>query len=628
MRARLGAGGMGVVWEAEQLSLRRRVALKVLSPNLSLSPENLHRFQREAEAGARLSHPGIVAVYFIGEEDGTQFIAQELVPGGYTLADRLEELRGEERVPRGHDRAMAEFFARVADALHAVHGAGIQHRDVKPSNVLIAPDGSPKVADFGLAHVEDALALSRTGDFAGTPFYMSPEQAASKRIGIDHRTDIFSLGATFYEALTLTRPFEGTTSLEVLEKILMLEPSDPRKLRAGIPRELAAVCARALEKRREKRYPDMAALAADLRRYLRGEPVHARPLTLARRARSLARVHRRPLLSLAAAAGIALSFLAGREFFASEVELEPEVREALERLLAEAPESESAATLRRWLVPPATSRSSPTLLEELRGGDPSDLGPEHKGALQAARSALDEGEPAESVRVLSALADLGSRSAAQVLWDASAALVDEAQEAQRSGPSSAASWRVAAEGWGRLAEALPGLGFPPDSLEVLRSLDNRAWALEQQGDLESALPALDELVAAYARKSPRFLPSRLPRLRLAAAQAGLGRYADALQTVEQLIAEWEQTYAAGAEPAELAQARGLRDGVLAALRAQGRELVQRARSALEEGERGRAAVLCGDVIDLWDGVLPDDDPGLRFVRELQRALAAGADGTG
>ena len=272
----LGRGGMGVVWEAEELSLGRRVALKLLPPG-RLSGPALERLQGEARAGARLRHPGVVAVYRHGEHGGVPFIAQELVPGGRTLAARLESLRRRAELPPGHYRDTAALVARVAGALEAAHREGVVHCDVKPGNVLIAPDGRPKVADFGLARVEDALSLSRTGQFAGTPFYVAPEQVERRRGAIDRRTDVFALGVTLYEALTLARPFEGASTEEVLGRILFEEPADPRARRAGVPRDLAVICLKALEKRPERRFGSAAELAAELRRYLNREPILTRP---------------------------------------------------------------------------------------------------------------------------------------------------------------------------------------------------------------------------------------------------------------------------------------------------------------------------------------------------------------
>ena len=276
----IGRGGMGVVFEAEQTSLQRRVALKVLSAHLSLSTDATRKFRREAEAGARQHHPGIVTVYDVGEEDGVNFIAQELVEDGRTLADRIRRAEAE-RVPGddSHLPELVELVAEVADALHHAHESGVIHRDVKPSNILLTSEGRPKITDFGLARVEDALALSRTGDFAGTPFYMSPEQIQGDRSKVDRTTDVYSLGVTLYEAITNRRPFRAETTLALLEKVLTEEPRDPRAVNAVIPRDLATICLTAMDKVPGRRYSTMAAFAEDLRRYLRAEAIEARPIS-------------------------------------------------------------------------------------------------------------------------------------------------------------------------------------------------------------------------------------------------------------------------------------------------------------------------------------------------------------
>jgi formylglycine-generating enzyme required for sulfatase activity len=274
----IGRGGMGVVYEAEQISLKRNVALKILPPHLLLSDEMVQKFHREAEAGGRQKHPGIVAVHAVGEEKGIHYIVQELVEGGVTLADKLEELETmEDEPPLGYFRDTARVVSRVAEALGHAHESGVIHRDIKPSNILLTSEGDPKVSDFGLAKIEDALALSRTGDLAGTPYYMSPEQAASKRIKIDHRTDIFSLGVTLYEMLTLKRPFEGKTSHEVLKKIVFADPPDPYKRNPRVPRDLSTICLKAIEKSPDKRYQTMEELREDLVRFLSGEVILAKP---------------------------------------------------------------------------------------------------------------------------------------------------------------------------------------------------------------------------------------------------------------------------------------------------------------------------------------------------------------
>jgi eukaryotic-like serine/threonine-protein kinase len=273
----IGRGGMGVVYKAEQVSLNRNVALKVLPAYLNFSDQAVLKFRREAEAGGRQSHPGIVAVHSVGECGGAHFIAQELVEGGYTLEDWLERHRGEGGLPMGYFREVAKLVSKVADALRHAHTSGVIHRDVKPSNILLTPEGVPKLTDFGLAKVEDALSLSRSGSFAGTPYYMSPEQAGSSQKGIDHRTDIFSLGVTLYEMLTLAKPFEGETSHEVLKKILSQEPRNPRRVNVRVPHDLEVICLKALEKDPQHRYDTMSDFLADIERFLAGEVIHARP---------------------------------------------------------------------------------------------------------------------------------------------------------------------------------------------------------------------------------------------------------------------------------------------------------------------------------------------------------------
>jgi formylglycine-generating enzyme required for sulfatase activity len=291
----LGRGGMGTVYEAEQISLKRKVALKVLPSHLSFSDDAVQKFHREAEAGGRQTHPVIVAIHAIGEHEGIHYIAQELVEGGITLNDKLDELRQTGKQPSGYFRKAAFLISEVADALQHAHVSGVIHRDIKPSNILLSGEWNPKVTDFGLARVEDALALSRTGDFAGTPYYMSPEQAMSKRIGIDRRTDIYSLGVTLYEMLTLRRPFEGHTSHEILKNIMLMDPLDPHKANSKVPRDLSVICMKAMEKLPAKRYQSMEEFGDDLKRFLHGDVILAKPAGLGTRAWK--RIKRNPVIS-------------------------------------------------------------------------------------------------------------------------------------------------------------------------------------------------------------------------------------------------------------------------------------------------------------------------------------------
>ncbi|MEC8513523.1 MAG: serine/threonine-protein kinase [Planctomycetota bacterium] len=297
--AQVGAGGMGQVWEAEDTELRRRVALKFLLRGGVLSGE-LERFIREARAGGRCSHPSLVATYGNGEDEGLAWIAQEFVDGP-NLAEAIRERREAPSVAKSHYREVAELVAKIADGLEAAHLVGVIHRDLKPANILITEGEVPKVTDFGLARLTGETHLSVEGELAGTYHYMSPEQVAAKRIGLDHRTDIFSLGVVMYELLTLRKPFDGDTSQQVMQQIITEDAPNPMKVRSQCPRELAVICGKALEKSVERRYETMAAFAADLRRHLANEPILAKPPGPMTRAVKWAR--RNPAVTAAAAVG-------------------------------------------------------------------------------------------------------------------------------------------------------------------------------------------------------------------------------------------------------------------------------------------------------------------------------------
>ncbi len=312
----IGRGGMGVVYRAEQASLKREVALKVLPSPLSGSAERLQRFRTEAQATARIDDPRIVKIHSVGEQDGIAYIAMEKVDGR-GLADEITALRAAApaALPAPNTtsavRQLAAFVAEIAEALHAAHREGVVHRDVQPRNILVQPDGSPVLIDFGLARIMTDPGVTRTGDTLGTPYYMSPEQVSSRPGTVDHRTDVFSLGAVLYELLCLRRPFEGSTSQEVFGKITAGEFESLRLACPVASRDLVVVCEKALAPAPADRFATAAEFAAELRRVASDEPILSRGPSIARRARRWSRKHRMSLGGAAVVAVTASAWWAG-----------------------------------------------------------------------------------------------------------------------------------------------------------------------------------------------------------------------------------------------------------------------------------------------------------------------------
>lgn len=264
---RLGAGGTSRVFEAICRENDARVAIKVM--NAGANAQALQRFRQESRVLARLDHPSIVRLYESGHtQDGHVYLAMDFVDGD--CIDRWCESASANLCTR------VELALQVLEALGHAHAAGVVHRDIKPHNILLGANGEPKICDFGLAMVQDNLTLSRSGKLSGTPYYMSPEQAAGSRFGIDARTDIYSLGVTLYEALVLERPYSVESQGELLERILLGDTPDPRSVRQDLPDDLAAIVMTMMAKRREQRYDNMALVVEDLDRWLRGERPRAR----------------------------------------------------------------------------------------------------------------------------------------------------------------------------------------------------------------------------------------------------------------------------------------------------------------------------------------------------------------
>jgi serine/threonine protein kinase len=314
----VGRGGMGVVYEAEQVSLGRHVALKVLPFAAAIDPKQRQRFQIEAQAAAQLHHPHIVPIFGVGCELGIHYYAMQFVDGR-SLAAVLRELRSSEEAPSGtgesshKDRAycrnVARLGAEAADALEHAHGLGILHRDIKPANLLIDPDGALWITDFGLARFPTDLSLTHTGDMVGTLRYMSPEQAQARGGVVDQRTDIYALGVTLYELLTLQPAFNGRDHQELLRQIALDEPVLPRRLNPAIPRDLETVVLKAIAKDPANRYTTAQQLAVDLRLFMDDQPILAR--RPGRLERSLRWAHRRRDLVVTAAAILMLALIVG-----------------------------------------------------------------------------------------------------------------------------------------------------------------------------------------------------------------------------------------------------------------------------------------------------------------------------
>jgi serine/threonine protein kinase len=340
----VGRGGMGVVYEAEQMSLGRRVALKVLPFAATMDPRHLHRFQNEARAAASLEHPHIVPVYGVGCERGVHYYAMKFIDGR-SLADMIAAPRQSaeprptseprplesgsapplpdgrssdstspvaaartERAPRDAAalRQIAEWGIQAAEALEHAHGVGIVHRDIKPANLMIDGHGALWITDFGLARTVADAGLTMTGDVLGTLRYMSPEQALAKHGLVDHRTDVYSLGVTLYELLTGTPAIKGTDREEILRRLTLEDSRPPRLFDTSIPHDLETIVLKAMSRTPSERYSAAWELADDLRRFKMHEPIRAKRPNILQRARKWAIRHKPAVVAAALALGLAL----------------------------------------------------------------------------------------------------------------------------------------------------------------------------------------------------------------------------------------------------------------------------------------------------------------------------------
>jgi serine/threonine protein kinase/tetratricopeptide (TPR) repeat protein len=298
----IGRGGQGVVYRARQRSLNRTVALKVIGLGHWATQAHLKRFRLEAEAAASLEHPGIVPIHEVGERDGSCYFSMKFVEGG-----QLDAVAKREPIP---PRRAAELIAKIARIVHYAHEHHILHRDIKPGNILLDQKGEPHLTDFGLARlVETESTVTRTMEVLGTPSYMAPEQAVGNNAQLTSATDVYGLGAVLYQLLTGHPPFAGGTTYETIRLVLDTEPRQPRLWSPKVDRDLSTICLKCLEKDPKRRYASALALAEDLERWLKHEPILARRTGLITRGRKWAR--RNPTSALLTASLVALAAAAG-----------------------------------------------------------------------------------------------------------------------------------------------------------------------------------------------------------------------------------------------------------------------------------------------------------------------------
>lgn len=531
--AEIARGGMGVVFKARQTRLNRTVAVKMILAGEFADREDVRRFMSEAEAAAGLDHPGIVPVYESGEIDGQHFFSM-----GYVNGRSLAAVLAAGPLP---PRRTAELLAQVADAVDYAHRQGVIHRDLKPGNILLDQDEHPRVTDFGLAkRITGNCGLTQTGQALGTPSYMPPEQASGKLAVIGPASDVYALGAVLYAMLTGRPPFQAANPLDTLLQVLEEEPVAPRQLNADVPRDLETIALKCLQKEPHKRYVTAGELADELRRYLHGEPIHARPVSRSERAWRWCR--RNPLVAgLASAAAFFLLAGAGvSTYFAFEAEhrafdaqqsaaaaLAANAREQAQRLAETKAKNDARAAIDRYVDTVAEHELlKDERFQPLRKKLLSDALAYYQKFIASHEQADDRGELAKALQRYAFIsAHTGSTDDARIAFSQAAKMYQELVAEQ---PNVGAFRNELAKTYNDLSLVLIAAGLPEEARDKLQR------AIES----EEKLVAREPTSASYRVNLARHYGN------LGALQQGLGNwqaargsYERTIQIAEKLIGE-------------------------------------------------------------------------------------------
>jgi serine/threonine-protein kinase len=590
----LGRGGMGVVYKARQAALGRLVALKLIRSAEFATPAELVRFQNEAEAVARLDHPHIVPIYEVGQHRGLRFFSMKLVEGS-SLDRKLEDYDGD-------FAAAARLTALAAEAVHHAHVRGILHRDLKPANILVDAQGNPHVTDFGLARrIDSGADLTQSGLPVGTPSYMSPEQARGDKGSLTTATDVYGLGSILYALLTGRAPFAGSSLAETLDMVRDVPAPPPSRMNRRVPRDLEVICLKCLEKDPERRYPGAGALAQDLRRWLNGEPIHARPVGLATRSAMWCRRHPLPaalagLLALAIFGGLAGITWKWREAVLAHDESETINNFLLHGLLDQASPryNPRGADL---TVGELLDRTTATMGRVFEGRPATEASIRRTlGSTYQGLGLYEQAEPhfREAIRLDSRVRGEHDR---QTLGDVNrlAALLDQAERYGEAEPllrrnleectrSLGPNDRITLEAEYQLAVLLghrqrrdeaedhlrhcvrsQRLSLGPQDAETLRSINQLAELLQDRGKLEEAYALADEyergVRCLWGTKHPDNVTAKqgLARVRLAQGQLDVAEllYQSAADEAERIFGpEHPRTFAVKGEYASVLQRNG------------------------------------------------------------------------